>query len=102
MRILFSFFAVIALVLSAYAGVKIANLQFLFGVVIPYIAIAIFILGFIYRVLKWGSSPVPFRIPTTCGQQKSLPWIKQSRIENPSSISGVIIRMALEVLLFRS
>ena len=53
MRILFSFFAVIALVLSAYAGVKIANLQFLFGVVIPYIAIAIFILGFIYRVLKW-------------------------------------------------
>ncbi|MCX5717766.1 MAG: sulfate reduction electron transfer complex DsrMKJOP subunit DsrM [Nitrospirae bacterium] len=102
MRILFSFFAVIALVLSAYAGVKIANLQFLFGVVIPYIAIAIFILGFIYRVLKWGSSPVPFRIPTTCGQQKSLPWIKQNRIENPSSISGVIIRMALEVLLFRS
>lgn len=102
MRILFSFFAVIALVLSAYAGVKIANLQFLFGVVIPYIAIAIFILGFIYRVLKWGSSPVPFRIPTTCGQQKSLPWIKQNKIENPSSISGVIIRMALEVLLFRS
>lgn len=102
MRILFSFFAVIALVLSAYAGVKIANLQFLFGVVIPYIAIAIFILGFIYRVVKWGGSPVPFRIPTTCGQQESLPWIKQNKIENPSSTSGVIVRMALEVLLFRS
>lgn len=102
MRILFSFFAVIALALIAYAGVKIANLQFLFGVVIPYIAIAIFILGFIYRVLKWGSSPVPFRIPTTCGQQESLSWIKQNKIENPSSASGVVIRMALEVLLFRS
>lgn len=102
MRILFSFFAVIALVVAAYAGVKIANLQFLFGVVIPYIAIAIFILGFIYRVLKWGSSPVPFRIPTTCGQQESLPWIKQDKIENPSGAAGVIIRMALEVLLFRS
>ncbi|MFZ3123206.1 MAG: sulfate reduction electron transfer complex DsrMKJOP subunit DsrM [Thermodesulfovibrionales bacterium] len=102
MRILFSFFAVIALVLSAYAGVEIANLQFLFGVVIPYAAIAIFILGFIYRVLKWGNSPVPFRIPTTCGQQNSLPWIKQNKIENPSSILGVIIRMALEVLIFRS
>jgi len=102
MRIIFSFFAVIALVLAAYAGVKIANLQFLFGVVIPYAAVAIFILGFIYRVLKWGSSPVPFRIPTTCGQQESLPWIKQNKIENPSKLSGVIVRMALEVLLFRS
>ncbi|RJQ40608.1 MAG: menaquinol oxidoreductase [Nitrospiraceae bacterium] len=102
MRILFSFFAVIALVVSAYAGVKIANLQFLFGVAIPYIAVAIFIVGFIYRVLKWGNSPVPFRIPTTCGQQESLPWIKQNKIENPSGITGVIVRMALEVLLFRS
>lgn len=102
MRILFSFFAVIALVLSAYAGVNIANLQFLFGVVIPYIAIAIFILGFIYRVVKWGGSPVPFRIPTTCGQQESLPWITQNKIENPSSISGVVVRMALEVFFFRS
>ncbi len=102
MRILFPFFAVIALVAAAYAGVAIANLQFLFGVVIPYIAVAIFILGFIYRVLKWGSSPVPFRIPTTCGQQESLPWIKQNKIENPSSIFGVIARMALEALFFRS
>jgi len=102
MKILFSFFAVIALVAAAYAGVKMANLQFLFGVVIPYIAIATFILGFIYRVLKWGKSPVPFCIPTTCGQQKSLPWIKQNKIENPSGPMGVIVRMALEVLLFRS
>jgi len=102
MKILFSFFAVIALVAAAYAGVKTANLQYLFGVVIPYGAIAIFILGFVYRVLKWGKSPVPFCIPTTCGQQKSLPWIKQNKIENPSGTMGVIVRMALEVLLFRS
>jgi len=102
MRILFSFFMVIALVLLAYAGVEMANLQFLFGVVIPYAAIAVFIPGFIYRVMKWASSPVPFRIPTTCGQQESLTWIKQNKIENPSSISGVIVRMALEVFFFRS
>jgi nitrate reductase gamma subunit len=56
----------------------------------------------IFRVLKWGSSPVPFRIPTTCGQQKSLPWIKHSKLENPSGVLGVMGRMALEVLLFRS
>ncbi|GFP20444.1 hypothetical protein HKBW3S03_01947, partial [Candidatus Hakubella thermalkaliphila] len=52
--------------------------------------------------MKWASAPVPFRIPTTCGQQKSLPCLTQSKIENPSSIFGVIARMALEVFFFRS
>ncbi len=99
---IFSLFAVTALVLIAFFGVG-ANLHFLFGVIIPYAAFATFILGFIYKVLFWwGSSPVPFCIPTTCGQQKTLPWIKQSKIENPTSTGAVIVRMALEVLLFRS
>ena len=102
MKTLFPFFTVITLVLLVFAGVQMANLQFLFGVVIPYAAVAIFILGVIYKVVKWGSSPVPYCIPTTCGQQKSLPWIKQSKIENPSNTFWVIIRMALEVLFFRS
>ncbi len=103
MRSIFAFFAVVVLVLIAFAGVEAANLRFLFGVVIPYAAFATFILGFMYRVLIWwGSSPVPFCIPTTCGQQKSLPWIKQNKLENPSSTLGVIGRMALEVLIFRS
>ena len=75
---------------------------FFFGVIIPYIAVLIFIVGIIYRVWKWARSPVPFRIPTTCGQQKSLPWIKANNLENPSNTVGVIGRMALEVLLFRS
>ncbi len=102
MRVLFPFFTVIVLVLLAFAGVKLANLHFLFGVLIPYTALAVFILGFIYRVVQWGRSPVPFRIPTTCGQMKSFPWIKQSKLENPSSTLGVIGRMLLEVLFFRS
>jgi nitrate reductase gamma subunit len=101
MRILFSFFAVLALALLAYAGVKMASLQFLFGILTPYIAIAFFILGFIYRVVKWGRSPVPFRIPTARGQQKSLTWIKQDKLGCPSGTLGVIGRMLLEVLLFR-
>jgi nitrate reductase gamma subunit len=101
MKILFSFFAVVVLVLLPFIGVK-ANMHFLFAVVVPYIAVFTFLVGFLYRVLKWGSSAVPFRIPTTSGQQKSLPWIKQSKIESPSSTMGVVIRMALEVLLFRS
>lgn len=102
MGALFSLFTVLILVLIAFAGVKAGNLHFLFGVVIPYVAIITFITGVIYRILKWAGSPVPFRIPTTCGQQKSLPWIKHSKIENPSNTLGVIKRMALEVLLFRS
>jgi nitrate reductase gamma subunit len=99
---LFSFIVVALLILFAYIGVKGVNLRVLFSVVIPYVAFLIFIVGIIYRVIKWGSSPVPFRIPTTCGQQKSLPWIKQNKIENPSGVLGVTIRMILEVLFFRS
>jgi len=102
MGLLFSFFAVIILVLLAFGGVQAANLQYLFGVIIPYAALVTFIVGIFYRVIKWGRSPVPFRIPTTAGQEKSLPWIKQNKIDNPSSFLGVIVRMALEVLLFRS
>ena len=102
MRALMPFFTVIVLVLLAFAGVKMANLHFLFGVLIPYAAVAIFIGGFIYRIVQWGRSPVPFRIPTTCGQMESLPWIKQSKLENPSTTIGVIGRMLLEVLFFRS
>jgi nitrate reductase gamma subunit len=74
----------------------------LFGVVIPYLAMVLFIVGFIYRVLKWASSPVPFHITTVCGQQKSLPWIKLDNIDSPSTTGGVVKRLALEILLFRS
>ncbi|MBI4654936.1 MAG: sulfate reduction electron transfer complex DsrMKJOP subunit DsrM [Nitrospirae bacterium] len=102
MGALFSFVMVILLVLLAYAGIKAANLQIFFGVVIPYAAILTFLLGFVYRMLKWSTSPVPFRIPTTCGQQKSLPWVKQNKIENPSTALGATVRMILEVFLFRS
>ena len=76
--------------------------RYAFGVVIPYAAITIFILGFILKVLKWSFSPNPYRIPTTAGQQKSLPWIKQSKLDNPSSTLGVLGRMFFELFLFRS
>ncbi len=102
MGLLFSFFAVITLVVLVFAGVKAANLHFFFGVIIPYAAFITFIVGIIYRVVKWGRIPVPFRIPTTAGQEKSFPWIKHNKIDNPFTSLGVIVRMALEVLLFRS
>lgn len=102
MGALFSFVVVILLVLLAYVGVEAAGMQSIFGIVLPYAAALTFIVGIVYRVIKWGKSPVPFSIPTTGGQQKSLPWIKQAKLDNPSSSLGVIGRMALEILLFRS
>ncbi len=102
MAMMFAFAAVVALAVVPFAGVQAANLQFLFGVLVPYAAFVTFVLGFIYKVVQWGRSPVPFRIPTTTGQQKSLDWVKDSKIESPSTTLGVIGRMALEVLVFRS
>jgi len=78
------------------------NLFFLLGIILPYLAFFLFLIGFVYRVWQWAKSPVPFRIPTSCGQQKSLPWIKVNYFDNPYNIIGVIGRMILEILLFRS
>ncbi len=85
-----------------WIGVEALDLRFLFSVVVPYAALATFIFGLIYRVIDWARSPVPFRIPTTAGQEKSLPWVKTNPVENPSSTGGVILRMIFEVLTFRS
>ena len=74
----------------------------IFGVLFPYVAAGVFLVGLGRCVMGWANVPVPFRIPTTCGQQKSLPWIKQSKLDNPSGTAGVVGRMLLEVLFFRS
>jgi nitrate reductase gamma subunit len=103
MKAIVSFIAVLLLVAIGYMGGSGGSApRFLLGVVAPYSAFAIFVVFMIVRILKWASSPVPFRIPTTTGQQKSLPWIKDSKIESPSTGLGVIVRMALEVFAFRS
>ena len=102
MNILFSFFAVLLIIALVIIGVEMAQLEFIFGVILPYAAFATFLLGIIYHVIKWARSPVPFHIPTVAGQQKSLNWIKSSKLDSPHSTLGVIGRMALEILLFRS
>ncbi len=98
----YSLIAVILLVLLPVIGVGGLGLNFFFGGVVPCAALALFALGFIYRVLKWGRSPVPFHIPTVCGQQRSLSWIEASPIDSPSTTRGVMARLALEILFFRS
>jgi len=101
-KVLMPLMMVVLLALLPYIGVQYAGLSYLFGVIIPYTAFSVFTLGFLLRVAGWLRSAVPFRIPTTCGQEKSLDWIKQSRFENPSRFWEVVVRMLLEVLFFRS
>jgi nitrate reductase gamma subunit len=102
MNIIFSLAAVFILIIAAILGAGTLKLDFLFGVIIPYAALTTFLTGIIGQVIKWARSPVPFHIPTVAGQQKSLPWIKDSKLESPSSTLGVVGRMLLEILFFRS
>ena len=102
MAVWYSLLLVLGMSLFVYLGAGLLGLQAIFGIVIPYAAILIFLVGFTMRILGWARVPVPFRIPTTAGQQKSLDWIKPSKIDSPHTTWGVVGRMAMEVLLFRS
>lgn len=97
-----SLLAVIVLLLIALMGAALPGGQGLFGVFIPYVAVLIFFCGFCYRIIDWARRPVPFRITSTCGQQKTLSWINNDRFENPITTFDVVVRMALEILCFRS
>lgn len=102
MNVLTAFVVVLVLVALGYVGGQAGSLRWLLGTILPYAAIVTFLAGIAYRVIRWSSTPVPFRITTTCGQQKSLPWIKAGWLESPYTKLGVVARMALEILLFRS
>jgi nitrate reductase gamma subunit len=102
MRVMFPLIIVVGLAVLGFIGGSVEGLKYLFGVIVPYLAVIIFVIGFISRLVSWARTPVPFRIPTTAGQEQSLSWVKQNKIDNPSTTAGVIARMALEVLFFRS
>jgi len=95
--------AVIVMFLLSYVLSEASlGFQYIFGIILPYAALVVFLGGFIRKVLGWARVPVPFRIPTTCGQQKSLDWFQPAVIDNPTSNWAVVARMALEILTFRS
>lgn len=58
-----------------------------FFVVYAYVAIAVFILGFLFRVWKYATTPDPLKIPQTPA---------------PTGDPGVVRRMVAEVTLFKS
>lgn len=96
-----SLLMVLLLVAVAWIGAA-AGGELLFGVVVPYIAVLVFLAGFVWKIVRWTRAPVPFRIPTTAGQQQTLPWLPHDKLDNPATGLQVLGRMALEVLLFRS
>ncbi len=100
MKVIIGLIAVSVLFLAGY-GLSGAA-PYLFGVIIPYAAFALFLAGFVYRVLAWAKVPVPFRITTTCGGHKTHDWLPRSKYDNPSNAVETFIRMLLEVLCFRS
>ncbi len=102
MGALLSLIAVVVLTLVPWVAVGAGDLRYLVGVVIPGVAFAVFLVGIVARLVVWARAPVPFRIPATCGQQKTLPWMRHDELDNPSTGLGVIARMGLEVLAFRS
>lgn len=57
-----------------------------------YLAFVIFVVGFLYRVIAWANTPVPINITTT----------GRGYLDNPQTRTASVLRMAFEVLLFRS
>lgn len=102
MKVLRPIIAVLALIVAGGVLGIWQGTQMLVGVILPTIAFLVLIVGIIRKVIDWAKSPVPFKIPTTCGQAKSLSFIKEDRFESPTSKSDVIVRMFLEIFLFRS
>ena len=96
-----AFAATLLILLIGWAGSAL-GLQYLLGVILPLVAGAVFIIGFIWKIVRWAKSPVPFAIPTVAGQQRSLDWIKPNRLECPWTTPAVVGRMILEVFAFRS
>ena len=102
MKAIYSLILVLALVVIATLGAGAAKMQIIFAYCVPGTAFVIFVVGFVAKVIGWAKSPVPFRIPTTGGQQQSLDWIPQNKWDNPSTGPQTAMRMFLEIVTFRS
>ena len=94
--------AAILIILAIGWGGSMLGMQYVLGVLLPLVALIVFIVGFVWRIVDWAKSPVPFAIPTTGGQEKSLNWIKPARLDSPTTTMGLLGRMGLEVFAFRS
>lgn len=102
MKALLAAGVVLALVLAGAFAAAVPGGTAAITVVLPYIAFVTLVVGIAWRVWQWAASPVPYRIPTTCGQQRSLPWIRTAPFDNPDTGVMAGLRVAIEALTFRS
>jgi [DsrC]-trisulfide reductase subunit M len=99
MRAFYALIAVLALGLLGWLG---AGFPLLAGVWLPAVALGVFVVGVVVNVVGWCNAPVPFRITSVAGQQASLPWIRHSPLDSPRNGREAALRVAFDVLLFRS
>jgi [DsrC]-trisulfide reductase subunit M len=102
MSLVVAFIAVIVLFAVGFFLGQIEGLQIVLGMFLPLLALVVFIGGFGYRMYLWAKIPVPWRIPTTGGQAKSLSFIKANELDSPSGPLTTAARVLLEVFAFRS
>lgn len=57
-----------------------------------YLAFVIFVVGFMYRVVRWANIPVPINITTT----------GRGYLDNPQTRTAAVLRVLTEAFLFRS
>jgi nitrate reductase gamma subunit len=101
MAAFYSFFVVLALVVLAWVGAGEAGGKGLFGITSRIWPFWCSSWGFLSKILGWAKRPVPFCIPTTGGSRSRFHGSEQS-IGKPHNASGTVIRMAFEVMTFRS
>ena len=94
--------AVSLIILLGIFGASVPWLRTPATVVVTYTSVGVFVAGICYRIALWARSSVPFPIPLTCGQQASSQFLRHDRLNNPESSSGAALRVAREVLFFRS
>ena len=63
LSIVLSAIAVLILVLIPWVGVGALNLSGFFGVFLPYVALIVFFVGLVYRVVVWACSPETACVP---------------------------------------
>lgn len=95
-----AFVALLAAIAAALAGTHVGVV--LITLILPYLAWFMLVAGVCWRVWLWARAPVPFRIPTTAGQQRSLPWLRRAPFDNPDTAAGAAMRVAIEMMFFRS
>ena len=93
--------AVTCICLAAQLGSRWLGMRTLVTLGVPILAVLCFVVGFSVKILRWITAPVPFRIPLTLGQQRSLASIHHAVTCNPHTAPQAVLRAALDILLFR-